>query len=149
MSNVISFAAARNRSKAGREPEDRTATSYDFNAEELAQLCRWYSAMKYAFPQAQGVMTLCHSRRLSAIGLYGEDGAPPHCLLTKHEQHGSILLLWATDQDPPQRIGSLREITERQIGAIAPPANESSWLDLPGWSAILTARTILGSLHAG
>src|ERR1700722_19333839 len=84
---------------------------YEFTDEELATLCRWYSAMRYAFPRIQGVMAVCHNEKVSAIGLYGEGGTSPNCLLSKHEAAGRITLLWTTKPDRPRLIGSLAEIT--------------------------------------
>ena len=39
---------------------DPMPTKYEFTAEELAALCRWFSAMKYAFPGTEGVMMVSH-----------------------------------------------------------------------------------------
>lgn len=149
MTNIIPFpisvSSHNSRSALGGEGP----YPYDFTAEELEKLCRWYSAMKFAFPGMQGVMTVCHERRLSAIGLYGETGPGPNCLITKYEHQGQTCLLWATDQDPPRLIASVCEVTERQIGAIDPPGNEAAWLDPVGWTAIFTSRTTMGGLHFG
>jgi len=154
MTNIVPFPKSRSSmnsrddfSRDGGYPYD--CTPYDFTTEELERLFRWYSAMKFAFPGMQGVMTVCHDRRLSAIGLYGHKGSGPGCIITKHEHQGKTWLLWATDQDPPSRIASIRDLTERQIGAIDPPGNESAWLDLAGWTAIFTGRTTIGKLHVG
>jgi hypothetical protein len=149
MTNIINF--PRTACTAPAMPanqEEAAPPPYDFSAEELAKLYRWYSAMKYAFPQTQGVMTVCHDRKISAIGLYGEDGRAPNCLISKHSYRGETYLLWATEQDPPRRIDSVCEITERQIGAIAPPRNEASWLDIVGWMAIFAGRTTPEGLRA-
>jgi hypothetical protein len=122
---------------------------YEFTDEELGRLCRWYSAMRYAFPKMQAVMAVCHDEKVSAIGLYGEGGATPSCLLSKHEAEGRTYLLWATDQDSPRVIGSLSEITDAQIIAIAPPRNEASWLDAGGWMKVFANRTIAGAMRNG
>lgn len=114
---------------------------YEFSAEELATLCRWHSAMKFAFPQVQGVMTVCHEDRVAAVGLYGRGGCSPNCLISKHEMDGQVFLLWATDHDQPRVIADVAEITDAQISAIAPPRNEATWLDLVGWMKILSERT--------
>jgi len=143
MTNVIPFPKQMEPASARR---NGPVPAYEFTAEELDQLCRWYSAMRYAFPQVQGVMAVCHNEKVSAIGLYGESGATPNCLLSKHEAAGRIYLLWATDHDPPRIIGSLAEITDAQIIAIAPPCNESSWLDAVGWMKVFAGRTIAGAL---
>jgi hypothetical protein len=138
MSNVLSF--PKKPQYRPVEPPSAFAV-YEFSGEELAILCRWYSAMKFAFPQVQGVMTVCHKDRVSAVGLYGNDGCSPNCLISKHEMDGQVFLLWATDHDQPRVIAELAEITDAQIGAIAPPRDEASWLDLVGWMKILSERT--------
>ncbi len=86
-------------------PLEAAGAPYEFTPDELAKLCRWYSAMKYAFPRVQGVMAVCHNERVSAIGLYGEGGRTPNCLISKHEADGRTCLIWATEQDPPRLIG--------------------------------------------
>jgi hypothetical protein len=145
MTNVIPFPKSpRNPSAPGPEP----SFAYEFTADELARLCRWYSAMKYAFPQIQGVMTVSHKDNVSAVGLYGRDGTTPNCLLSKHESEGRIYLMWATDQDTPRVISAISEITDAQIIAIEPPRNEASWLDVVGWMKVLASRTIGGHLDA-
>src|SRR6266852_6335032 len=124
------------------------ASPYEFTADELARLCRWYSAMKYAFPQLQGVMTVSHKEKVSAVGLYGQGGTTPNCLISKHEADEQVYLLWATDPDPPRVITSIDEITDAQNIAIEPPRNEASWLDMVGWMNVLASRTIGGHLDA-
>src|SRR5260370_9727015 len=104
--------------------------------------------MKYAFPQVQGVMTVAHKDKVSAVGLYGRDGTTPNCLLSKHESKGSIYLMWATDQDPPRVIRTISEITDAQIIAIEPPRNEASLLDVVGSMKVFASRTIGGHLDA-
>ncbi|MGH3631724.1 MAG: hypothetical protein ACRDRL_30335, partial [Sciscionella sp.] len=127
-------------------PRSGPVAAYEFTAAELAKLCRWYSAMKYAFPQIQGVMTVSHKEKVSAVGLYGRDGTTPNCLISKHETDERVYLLWATDPDPPRVIASISEITDAQIIAIEPPRNESSWLDVVGWMKVLASRTVGGHL---
>ena len=143
MTNVIAFPKC-----AEHRPKLRSGgkAAYEFTATELAKLCRWYSAMKYAFPQLQGVMTVSHKEKVSALGLYGQGGTTPNCLISKHEADARIYLLWATDPDPPRIITSISEITDAQIIAIAPPRNEASWLDMVGWMNVLASRTIGGHL---
>lgn len=142
MTNVIPFPRCTDHRAA---PQSGVA-AYEFSAVELTKLCRWYSAMKYAFPQLQGVMTVSHKERVSAVGLYGRDGTTPNCLISKHETDGRIYLLWATDPDPPRVITSISEITDAQIIAIEPPRNEASWLDVVGWMKVLASRTVGGHL---
>jgi hypothetical protein len=137
MSNVLLFP----KKPLQRVNESAAMEPYEFSCEELAVLCRWYSAMKFAFPRLQGVMTVCREDRVSAIGLYGDDGCSPNCLISKHETDGQVILLWATDHDRPRTIGTIREITDAQILAIAPPRDQASWLDLSGWMKILSERT--------
>jgi hypothetical protein len=137
MTNIIPFPGkARGASRAatlmasGERP-------YEFTPGELSELCRWYSAMKFAFPEIEGVMTVCHRRRMSAVGLYGRVGTAPSCLLSKHEDRGRPYLMWAAEPDAPRAIRSVDALIQRQIGAIAPPRNERRWLDIPGWEAIV------------
>jgi hypothetical protein len=139
MTNIVPFPKRSDHSTA--TPSTAPAP-YEFTTEELNQLCRWYSAMKYAFPQLQGIMAVCHQERVSAVGLYGKGGTTPNCLISKHDAEGRIYLLWATEQDPPRIIRAIAEITDAQILAIAPPRNEASWLDAVGWMQVLANRTI-------
>jgi hypothetical protein len=142
MTNVIPF-PGRAAIAVSVRPKGEEAASrlYDFTAEEVLHLYRWYSAMKYAFPRIEGVMTICHKTKVSAVGLYGAAGTTPSCLISKHENDGRSYLLWSTDQDPPRVIRSIPEITEPQIGAIDPPRDERRWLDAAGWMSILSGRT--------
>ncbi len=147
MTNIIPFPR---RPGAMSKRDGLTPAPYEFTDEELAQLCRWYSAMRYAFPRIQGVMAVCHNEKVSAIGLYGEGGTSPNCLLSKHEAGGRITLLWAAEPDRPRVIDSLAEITDAQITAIAPPRNEATWLDAIAWMKVFTNRTVAGVLpHVG
>jgi hypothetical protein len=116
--------------------------AYDFTSDELILLYRWYSAMRYAFPGLEGVMTVCHRTRVSAVGLYGAHGAAPSCLISKHESNGNTYLLWSTDRDPPRALRSISEIVERQILAIDPPGDEAVWLDAAGWMAMFSNRMV-------
>ena len=143
MTNVIAFPRC---TEHRAKPGSGGTAPYEFTAAELAKLCRWYSAMKYAFPQIQGVMTVSHKEKVSAVGLYGRGGTTPNCLISKHEADGRIYLLWATDPDPPRVISAIDEITDAQIIAIEPPRNEASWLDMVGWMNVLASRTIGGHL---
>jgi hypothetical protein len=121
---------------------------YEFTAEQLEELCRWYSAMKYAFPNAEAVMTVCHKTKVSAVGIYGAGGRTPNCLISKHESHGKPYLLWATEHDAPRLLDDVAEITQRQIRAIDPPNDEASWMDLSGWMSVFANRTIGYQLHS-
>src|SRR5438132_9137507 len=58
-------------------------TSYEFTEEELAALCRWVSAMKYAFPGTEGVMMVNHHESYSAVVLDNQARAAPNCLVPK------------------------------------------------------------------
>jgi hypothetical protein len=149
MTNIIPFPGnAFPASGMAGEPGALAPRRYEFTAEELAGLCRWYSAMKYAFPSLEGVMSVCHKRRFAAIGLYGAGGGTPSCLLSKHDEAEGAYFLWRTDQDPPRRLRRLGEITDAQIGAIAPPRNEARWLDLIGWMAIVRNPVFGSRLYA-
>ena len=128
-------------------PASSPSRTYEFTPDELEKLGRWYSAMRYAFPTIEGAMTICHKKRMSAVGLYGPPGGPS-CLIAKHENAGEAVLLWSTDQDKPRRIGSIDEIAERQIGAIAPPRNEKRWMDVVGWMSVVANRVIGEHLYA-
>jgi hypothetical protein len=145
MTNIVPFPGkARGASRAatllasGERP-------YEFTPDELKSLCRWYSAMKFAFPAIEGVMTVCHRRRVSGVGLYGRAGAAPSCLLSKHERNGRPYLMWAAEPDLPREIVSVDALIQRQIGAISPPRNERRWLDVAGWEAIVA----IGLAEAG
>ena len=144
MTNVIPF-PGRAACAASVRPQGEEAAAaprlYDFTAEEVLALYRWYSAMKYAFPRIEGVMTICHKTKVSALGLYGAGGTTPSCLISKHESDGRWYVLWSTDQDPPRVIREIGEVTEPQIGAIDPPHDERHWLDAAGWMDILSGRT--------
>jgi hypothetical protein len=149
MTNIIPF-PGREALAAGGAPRDgRGAVQpHEFTPEELEELCRWYSAMKYAFPNAEAVMTVCHKTGVSAVGLYGAGGRTPNCLISKHAASGRSYLLWATEHDAPRRIRDLSEITQRQITAIDPPHDETRWMDLAGWMSVFANRTIGYQLHS-
>src|SRR5882762_522594 len=75
MTNVIPFPR---RSDHRPIPQTVSLPAYEFSGKELAKLGRWYSAMKYAFPQIQGVMTVRQQEKVSAIGLFfGGAGTRP------------------------------------------------------------------------
>src|SRR5689334_5490072 len=131
MTNIVPFPKKTVPGERARASE--SAAPYEFTEAELERLGRWYSAMKYAFPRIQGVMAVCHAEKVSAVGLYGEAGTTPNCIISKHHADGRIYLMWATEQDAPRIIASLSEITDAQIVAIAPPRNEARWLDSGGW----------------
>src|SRR5215212_7212762 len=115
---------------------------YEFNEEELAALCRWFSAMKYAFPGTEGVMVVSHQQNYSAVGLYNPAGGAPNCLIAKHTAGGTTRFFWSTESDPPRAINDLSEITDAHIRAIRPPRNEKGWLDPIGWMGVYAARMI-------
>ena len=121
----------------GLEPGD-----YEFTEKELAALCRWFSAMKYAFPGTEGVMIVSHQESYSAVGLYNCAGGAPNCLIAKHEAGGIPRFFWSTEGDPPQLLNDLSEITDAHIRAIQPPRNEKGWLDPIGWMGVYAARMI-------
>lgn len=122
---------------------------YEFTQDELAALCRWFSAMKYAFPGTEGVMIVSHQDGYSAVGLYNGngDGGAPNCLVAKHRVGGATEFFWSTEGDPPRVISDLSEITDAHIRAIQPPRNEKGWLDPHGWMGVYTARMIATALQ--
>lgn len=131
-------------------PHTASATSrkkYEFTEDELAVLCRWFSAMKYAFPGTEGVMMVSHQENYSAVGLYNRVGGAPNCLVAKHEVGGATQFFWSTEFDSPRRIKNLAEITNAHIRAIRPPRNEEGWLDPAGWRGIYAARVIATQLQ--
>ena len=81
-----------------------TPSRYEFTEVELAALCRWFSAMKYAFPGTEGVMIVRHQESYSAVGLYNRAGGAPNCLVAKHEVGGRVRFFWSTEFDPPHQI---------------------------------------------
>jgi hypothetical protein len=122
-------------------------TGYEFTEEELAALCRWFSAMKYAFPGTEGVMMVSHQESYSAVGLYNRAGGAPNCLVAKHEVGGAARFFWSTEFDPPRQIKDLSEITDAHIRAISPPRNEKGWLDPTGWMGVYASRLIATQLQ--
>lgn len=121
--------------------------AYEFAEHELAALCRWFSAMKYAFPTTVGVMIVSHQDHYSAVGLYNAEGGAPNCLVAKHEVGGVARFFWSTETDPPRVIEHLSEITDAHIRAIQPPRNEKGWLDPAGWMGIYASRLIATALQ--
>ena len=120
---------------------------YEFSEEELAALCRWFSAMKYAFPGTEGVMMVSHQESYSAVGLYNREGGAPNCLIAKHEVAGTARFFWSTEFDQPRPIKGLSEITDAHIRAIRPPRNEKGWLDPTGWMGVYASRMIATQLQ--
>jgi hypothetical protein len=120
---------------------------YEFTEAELQALCRWFSAMRYAFPGTEGIMMVSHQEGYSAVGLYNPVGGAPNCLVAKHAVGGSPRFFWSTEFDPPRRIGGLAEITDAHIRAIRPPRNERGWLDPVGWMGVYTSRLIATQLQ--
>ena len=141
--NVITFPlstrVAATVAGAGQYP---TPNSYEFTEGEMAALCRWFSAMKYAFPGTEGVMIVSHQENYSAVGLYNPEGGAPNCLVAKHEVAGIARFFWSTETDQPRVIEHLFEITDAHIRAIQPPRNEKGWLDPAGWMGIYASRLI-------
>lgn len=128
--------------------EGRSAfTQYEFTEDELSALCRWFSAMKYAFPGTEGVMIVNHQESYSAVGLYNQAGGAPNCLVAKHEVGGITRFFWSTEFDPPRPIKDISEITDAHIRAIRPPRNEKGWLDPTGWMGVYASRLIATQLQ--
>ena len=144
--NVVPFPLTfRNKSARNRSAEIGSASGpgrYEFTDGELAALCRWFSAMKYAFPGTEGVMIVSHQQSYSAVGLYNPAGGAPNCLIAKHEVGGATRFFWSTEGDPPKLLNDLSEITDAHIRAIEPPRNEKGWLDPIGWMGVYSGRMI-------
>src|SRR3974377_1461646 len=105
---------------------DPAPTKYEFTEEELSALCRWFSAMRYAFPGTEGVMMVNHQENYSAVGLYNRAGGAPNCLVSKHEVGGTVHFFWSTEFDPPRPIGGLSQITDAPIRAIPRPPKQKA-----------------------
>ncbi len=120
---------------------------YEFTEAELIELCRWFSAMRYAFPGTEGVMVVSHQECYSAVGLYNRAGGAPNCLVAKHEAGGGVRFFWSTEFDPPRPIDGLAEITNAHIRAIRPPRSEKGWLDPVGWMGVYASRLIATRLQ--
>lgn len=140
--NVIPFPLTpRSKGAAGGKP-CLVGGEYEFTEDELSALCRWFSAMKYAFPDTEGVMIVSHQENYSAVGLYNARGGAPNCLIAKQEIGGAKRFFWSTEGDPPRVINDVAEITDAHIRAIRPPRNEKGWLDPSGWMGVYAARVI-------
>lgn len=145
--NVIPFPlTAKSRLSAGGKLRP-VGGGYEFTPDELSVLCRWFSAMKYAFPGTEGVMVVSHQDNYSAVGLYNCRGGAPNCLVAKHEAGGNASFFWSTEGDPPRVINDLSEIIDAHIRAIRPPRNEKGWLDPIGWMGVYAARLIATAVH--
>lgn len=148
ITNVVRFPLRRRMAKpSGAAGSNRDPGGYEFTEGELAALCRWFSAMKYAFPGTEGVMMVSHQHGYSAVGLYHPARGAPNCLVAKHEVGGSARFFWSTEVDPPRAIDDLCEITDAHIRAIQPPRNEEGWLDPTGWMGVYASRTIATELQ--
>ncbi len=122
-------------------------SKYEFTEPELKVLCRWFSAMKYAFPGTEGVMIVSHQENYSAVGLYNRAAGAPNCLVAKHEARDGVRFFWSTEFDPPRPIRDLLEITNAHIRAIRPPRDEKGWLDPVGWTGVYASRLIATQLQ--
>jgi len=137
----------RSRPSPVRASASPNLSEYEFTEGELDALCRWFSAMKYAFPGTEGVMVVSHNHGYSAVGLYHPARGVPNCLVAKHEVGGAVRFFWSTESDPPRAIDDIREITDAHIRAIEPPGDEKGWLDPTGWMGVYAARTIATELQ--
>jgi hypothetical protein len=141
--NVVAFPSKK---RGGSSTASRASPAmhgpYEFTERELKALCRWFSAMRYAFPGTEGIMIVSHQENYSAVGLYNPAGGAPNCLVAKHEVGGSPRFFWSTEFDPPHRIGGLADITDAQIRAIRPPRSEKDWLDPAAWTEVYASRLI-------
>jgi hypothetical protein len=146
--NVIRFPISlRARRQAGEGTTTQAPGEYEFTEKELADLCRWFSAMKYAFPGTEGVMVVSHLDSYSAVGLYNQAGGAPNCLIAKHRVGGATRFFWSTEGDPPRIINDLSEITDAHIRAIRPPRDEKGWLDPAGWMGVYATRMIAAAVQ--
>jgi hypothetical protein len=146
--NVVAFPRSMRGRSATASPACCAGKSpYEFTEPELKALCRWFSAMRYAFPGTEGIMMVSHQESYSAVGLYNPAGGAPNCLVAKHEVGGIARFFWSTEFDPPRRIGGLAEITDAQIRAIRPPRDERGWLDPTGWRGVYASRLIATQLQ--
>jgi hypothetical protein len=141
MSNVIPFPQRSTRREAALG-----TSSYDFTAAELDMLARWYSAMKYAFPEVAAHLCVNHESGNAWINLFSPaEGTMPKCLVFKHDFEGSMVfscILGTGDRRGP--FATLAEITEPQMNAIGLPA-EHLWLDPAGWESVIARRTVHGA----
>lgn len=140
--NVVPFPLPRRLGRSAAAKAGSGPNLHEFTESELAALCRWFSAMRYAFPGTEGVMIVSHQESYSAVGLYNHAGGAPNCLVAKHESGGVVRYFWSTEGDPPQTITDIPEITDAHIRAIRPPRNEKGWLDPTGWMGVYSSRMI-------
>ncbi len=148
LTNIVPFPLAVQAAPRHAESADLAGPGrYEFSNSELAILCRWFSAMKYAFPGTEGVMIVSHQENYSAVGLYNRAGGAPNCLVAKHEARDGVRFFWSTEFDPPRPIRALSEITNAHIRAIRPPRDEKGWLDPAGWTGVYASRVIAAQLH--
>lgn len=146
--NIVVFPSkARGGAVAASTASFAKRSPYEFTDAELKALCRWFSAMRYAFPGTEGIMMVSHQESYSAVGLYNPAGGAPNCLVAKHEVGGSTRFFWSTECDPPRRISDLAEITDAHIRAIRPPRDERGWLDPAGWMGVYASRLIATQLQ--
>ena len=144
--NVVPFPVMRRSVRKAAEARNGPAT-YEFTDRELSALCRWFSAMKYAFPGTEGVMIISHQECYSAVGLYNGVGGAPNCLVAKHEVGGQAQFFWSTEGDQPRPIDNVLEIVEAHIRAIRPPRDEKGWLDPAGWMGVYASRVITAAVQ--
>jgi hypothetical protein len=105
--------------KPAADGESCSALSdYEFTEKELGALCRWFSAMKYAFPGTEGVMIVNHQESYSAVGLYNRAGGAPNCLVAKQEAGGIARFFWSTEDARPHVINDHASTTRAHILAI-------------------------------
>ena len=144
--NVVPFPSRRRGARAAADARKGPA-AYEFTERELSALCRWFSAMKYAFPGTEGVMIVSHQECYSAVGLYNHAGGAPNCLVAKHEVGGLAQFFWSTEGDPPRPIDNILEITNAHIRAIRPPRDEKGWLDPAGWMGVYASRVVAAAVQ--
>src|SRR5690348_8153960 len=101
--NVVPFPLRPRANSSQAEASSSGPVKYEFSEAELEVLCRWFSAMRYAFPGTEGVMIVSRHERYSAVGLYNRLRGAPNCLIAKHEVAGRPRFFWSTEGDPPRR----------------------------------------------
>src|SRR5712691_1103221 len=97
--------------------------SYELTPAELISLCRWYSAFKFVFPEAAGLLCINHENHYSCFQLYNAaGGATPKCHVIKREVAGSVDFFWMMQtgevRGPYQ---TLAQITDPHIKSIELP----------------------------
>jgi hypothetical protein len=127
-------------------PATPSPPPYIFTEAELEILCRWYSALSYAFPRADVFLVISHKDAYSMVGVTSANSSSsqPAGMLFKHlGDDGQPLFAWITEGNV--KIGPtpvLSEITDLHIRAAGCPLDEGRWLNRAGRTAVLQERTV-------